>query len=279
MRTLHTDDGVPLHLRHWAATASPRGTVLVVHGLGEHIGRYAHVAAQLNDAGWQVFGHDHRGHGASGGARGALNRDDDLLRDLARVIDRVRESAPGPLVLLGHSMGGLIAGRFVAEALEATPAAWQRPVDALVMSSPALDAGMSSLKKGLLALLAPVVPQLVMGNGLKPEWVSRDPAVVLAYKNDPLVHDRVTPRLARFIVDGGALVLERAPRWRTPTLLMWAGADRCVAPRGSAAFATAAPKSAVQAREWPGLCHEIFNEPEQQQVLAALLQWLAQRGH
>lgn len=279
MQTLHTDDGVPLQLRHWAASASPRGTVLVVHGLGEHIGRYAHVAAQLNEAGWQVFGHDHRGHGASGGTRGVLNRDDDLLRDLARVIDHVREAAPGPLVLLGHSLGGLIAGRFVAEALEVSPAQWQRPVDALVMSSPALDAGISALKKGLLAVLGPIAPDLATSNGLKPEWVSRDPAVVLAYKNDPLVHDRVTPRLVRFIVDGGAFVLERAPRWRTPTLLMWAGADRCVAPRGSAAFAAAAPSDVVQAREWPGLYHEIFNEPEQQQVLGALSQWLAQRGH
>jgi alpha-beta hydrolase superfamily lysophospholipase len=279
MEPLQTSDGVSLHWRHWPATEAPRGSVLVVHGLGEHAGRYAHVAALLNGAGWHVFGYDHRGHGASGGARGALNRDDDLLRDLALVIDRVRETAPGPLVLLGHSMGGLIAGRFVAEALEASPADWQRPVDALAMSSPALDIGMKPLQKGLLAVLAPIAPHLATGNGLKPEWVSRDPAVVLAYKNDPLVHDRVTPRLVRFFVDGGAFVLERAPRWRTPTLLMWAGADRCVAPRGSAAFAAAAPRSVVQAQEWPGLYHEVFNEPEQQQVIGRLAQWLAHRGH
>jgi alpha-beta hydrolase superfamily lysophospholipase len=274
MQTLHTDDGVPLHLRQWAAGGTPRGTVLLVHGLGEHIGRYGHVAALLNEAGWQVAGHDQRGHGASGGARGALNREDDLLNDLARVIDHVRATVSGPLVLLGHSMGGLIAGRFVAEGLEATPAAWHRPVDALVMSSPALDAGMNALQQALLALLGPLAPRLAVGNGLKPEWVSRDPAVVLAYKNDPLVHDRVTPRLVRFIARGGTFVMERAPRWRTPTLLMWAGADRCVAPRGSAAFAAAAPQAVVQAREWPGLYHEIFNEPEQGQVLEALRQWL-----
>jgi alpha-beta hydrolase superfamily lysophospholipase len=255
MEPLHASDGVSLHWRHWPATEAPRGSVLVVHGLGEHGGRYAHVAALLNAAGWHVFGHDHRGHGASGGARGGLNRDDDLLRDLALVID------------------------FVAEALEASPADWQRPVDALAMSSPALDIGMKPLQRKLLAVLAPMTPNLATGNGLKPEWVSRDPAVVLAYKNDPLVHDRVTPRLVRFFVDGGAFVLERAPRWRTQTLLMWAGADRCVAPRGSAAFAAAAPRSVVQAQEWPGLYHEIFNEPEQQQVIGTLAQWLAQRGH
>jgi len=278
--TLQTGDGVPLHLRHWTALeGSVRGTVLIVHGLGEHVGRYAKLATHLNEAGWNVAGHDHRGHGASGGARGALSRSDDLLRDLALVIDHVRRAAPGPLVLLGHSMGGLIAGRFVAEGLEASPAEWHRPVDALVMSSPALDAGMKPLQKMLLGVLGPIAPDLAAGNGLKPEWVSRDPAVVLAYQNDPLVHDRVTPRLVRFIVDGGAFVLERAPRWHTPTLLMWAGADRCVAPRGSAAFAAAAPKAVLQAQEWPGLFHEIFNEPEQQQVIGALMQWLAHRGH
>jgi alpha-beta hydrolase superfamily lysophospholipase len=92
--------------------------------------------------------------------------------------------------------------------------------------------------------------------------------------DDPLVHDRVTGRLARFIADAGPQVLERAPRWRVPTLLMWAGADRCVAPAGSEHFATAAPERAVSLRVWPGLAHEIFNEPERDQVLGVLMQWL-----
>ena len=113
-----------------------------------------------------------------------------------------------------------------------------------------------------------------MGNGLNPEWISRDPAVVKAYASDPLVHDRITARLTRFIVDAGARVIGDAPRWALPTLLMWAGADRCVAPRGSEAFAAAAPANVVATKLWPGFSHEIFNEPEKTDVLTTLTNWL-----
>lgn len=274
MQALQTDDGLPLHLRQWRPGGPARGTVLIVHGLGEHIGRYAHVAARLNAAGWQVAGYDQRGHGASGGPRGGLPAPDSLLADLGRVIEALLRGAPAPLVLLGHSMGGLVAGRYVAEGLAARPAPWWRPVAALVMSSPALDPGMNAAQKALLALLGPLAPNLAVGNGLNPAWVSRDPAVVEAYRRDPLVHDRVTPRLVRFIVEAGQQVRAAAPRWQLPTLLMYAGADRCVAPAGSAAFAAAAP-ACVQHRAWPELFHEIFNEPEQAQVLDCLVGWLA----
>ena len=279
MQTLRTDDGLSLQLRRWPAPGQARGTVLIVHGLGEHTGRYGPVAGALNEWGWHVTGADLRGHGESGGPRGGLSRDDDLLRDLALVIDVVRPAADGPLVLLGHSMGGLVAGRLVAEGVAESPAAWWREVDALVLSSPALAADTSVVQQTLLATIGRAAPDLAVNNGLKPAWISRDPAVVQAYRADPLVHDRITPRLARFILDGGARVRELAPRWRTPTLLMWAGADRCVAPRGSAEFAAAAPAGVVTAREWPGLSHEIFNEPEQDDVLAELGRWLAQRSH
>ena len=273
--SLTTADGCRLHLQRWAAPgpAPSRGTVQIVHGLGEHIGRYAAVARALNAAGWHVVGHDQRGHGRSGGARGAVPAGPGLLADLSQVIDHVRH--PGCHVLLGHSMGGLVAARFVAEGTQATPAAWARAVDGLVLSSPALDAGMNAVQKALLALLGPLAPELRLGNGLQPDWISRDPAVVAAYRADPLVHGRITPRLVRFIVDGGALAQARAPHWRVPTLLMWAGADRCVAPRGSAAFAAAAPESVLTAQAFPALAHEIFNEPEREQVLLHLTRWLA----
>jgi alpha-beta hydrolase superfamily lysophospholipase len=199
-----------------------------------------------------------------------------MLADLAAVIDCLRQAQPGPLVLLGHSMGGMVAARFVAEALQPAPAAWSRPVEALVLSSPALAAELNALQKLLMAV-GSLVPDLPAGNGLKPEWISRDPAVVKAYVDDPLVHDRVTPRLARFILGGGEEVRALAPRWRTPTLLLWAGADRCVAPRGSAEFAAAAPPAVVQSRVWEGLFHEIFNEPERDRVVAHLVAWLDAR--
>ena len=276
--SLTTADGLSLHVQHWPAAAPARGSVLIVHGLGEHAMRYQHVARHLNERGWNVVGYDHRGHGRSGGAKGVLNQGDDLVRDLAAVIDDVRARHTGPLVLLGHSLGGLIAARFVAEGTNAAPAAWHRPVDALVLSSPALDPGMNAAQKLTLAIAGPLAPNLAVNNGLKPAWISRDPAVVQAYQADPLVHDRITPRLVRFILDGGEVALQQAPRWKVPTLLMWAGSDRCVAPRGSAAFAAAAPKDVVTAREFPALFHEIFNEPEQGEVFAALDAWLARRS-
>ena len=264
--TLTTSDGLTLHVREWLH-ADARGTVLIVHGLGEHVGRYAHIAAQLNTWGWNAVGYDQRGHGSSQGPRGALAQPDDLLRDLALVIDAVRDLRAGPVVLLGHSLGGLVAARFVTERL--------RSVDALVLSSPALDAGMNVFQKLLLGVLGPLAPNLAVSNGLKPAWISRDPAVVQAYKNDPLVHDRITPRMARFIIDSGELVRARAPQWAVPTLLLYAGSDRCVAPAGSAALAAAAPKSVLRAREFPSLFHEIFNEPEQREVFGVLGEWLS----
>lgn len=268
-----TDDGLKLHTRHWPATVPARGQLLIVHGLGEHIDRYAHVAAALNTAGWDVHGWDHRGHGRSEGRKGDIPDHDALLRDTARVIDAV--CRPGtPFVLLGHSLGGLIAARFADEALSAQPAAWSRPLDGLVLSSPALDPGLSGGQKLALALAENLTPGLAVGNGLKPDWISRDPAVVAAYASDPLVHDRITARLTRFIVDAGERVIADAPRWRLRTLLMWAGADRCVAPRGSEAFAAAAPANVVATRPWPGLFHEIFNEPEKEDVLRVLTDWL-----
>ena len=273
---LSTDDGLPLFLHDWPH-AAPRGTVLIVHGLGEHGGRYAHVAAQLNAWGWRVMAHDHRGHGRSGGERGRIASDDALQRDLSLVIDAARAGSTGPLLLLGHSMGGLIAARFVAEGLQAAPAPWHREVDGLVLSSPALRIGMNGFQKLLLATLGPLAPNLAVANGLDPSWVSRDPAVVAAYVADPLVHDRITPRLTRFIVDGGEFVRGVAPRWRVPTLLMWAGSDRCVAPSGCAEFAAAAPKAVLQAQVFEPLYHEIFNEPEQAQVFMRLQAWLQQR--
>ena len=272
--SLHTPDGVSLHLRQWAPEQPARGTVLLVHGLGEHIGRYAHVAAHLNADGWHVLGYDQRGHGASGGARGGLPRWDSLLCDLGQVVEAVRAELPRPLVLVGHSMGGLVAGRFVAEGLKKRPSAWWRKVDALVMSSPALDAGLNWHQKLLLAVSCRLLPGLAVGNGLDPAWVSRDPHVVEAYRRDPLVHDRITPRLARFIVEQGELVRQLASMWRVPTALIYAGADRCVAPRGSDGFAAVAPPKKVWSHRYERLAHELFNEPEQRQVLADLTRWL-----
>ncbi len=272
MEILRTGDGLKLRLQRWPAPGPVHGTVQIVHGLGEHIGRYAALAGALNAQGWNVVGHDHRGHGRSDGPRGGLPCSQALLLDLAAVTDHLR--GQGRHILLGHSMGGLIAARFVAESLRRDASRWVRDVDGLVLSSPALDIGLGPAQRALLPVLSRLAPGLRLGNGLRPEWISRDPEVVRDYSADPLVHDRITPRLVRFMVEAGRLVRSCAGRWQTPTLLLWAGADRCVAPAGSAAFAAAAPAAVVTAQVFPDLHHEIFNEPEREQVVAALTAWL-----
>jgi alpha-beta hydrolase superfamily lysophospholipase len=204
-------DGENLALYEWPAQVwqpanalPPRGVVLMVHGLGEHAGRYAHVARHLLDWGFAVRAYDQRGHGESGGVRGGVSSDALLLEDLTEVIDDTRQRAmrslpPGdngeaaalPLILLGHSLGGLVAGRFVSLNI--------RAVDGLVMSSPALDPGLSAIQKWMLATVPAIAPNLRVNNGLKPEYLSRDPEVVQRYVADPLVHAKISARLARFI--------------------------------------------------------------------------------
>jgi len=266
-------DGENLAVYDWPlADGRPqRGTVLLVHGLGEHAGRYHAVAHHLNAWGFAVRAYDQYGHGQSDGPRGGLNHDMRLLDDLADMVDATRARTPEglPLVLLGHSMGGLVAARFVAMHL--------RPVDALVLSSPALDPGLNAVQKVLLATLPGVAPNLRISNGLDAQYLSHDPAVVAAYQADPLCHDRISARLARFIATGGPATVARAAHWSVPTLLMWAGDDRLVQPAGSAAFAAAAPRGVVESRCFDALWHELFNEQDAAPVFAALRQWLDAR--
>lgn len=256
--------------------AAPRGTIAFVHGLGEHSGRYRRLAGELREDGWSTLTYDLHGHGGSPAKRGVLVTDATLLEELAGMLDRVDRR---PLVLFGHSMGGLVAARFAAEGLAEQPAGWCRNVDALVLSSPALLRTLTWSERIRLAIGGRLTPDLAVRNGLDSSKISHDPAVVRAYQTDPLVHDRVTPRLARFILDSGKLVRELAPRWEVPTLLLWAGDDALVDPRGSEEFAAAAPRAVVHAEMFPGLYHEIFNEaePARTKVVASLRAWLGER--
>lgn len=277
LSTFVASDGENIAVQDWPLEpgAAPRGMILLVHGLGEHVGRYDQLARQLNDWGFAVRGYDQYGHGESGGRRGGLPTDDRLLEDLADMVDSTRArmerqaQKQTPLILLGHSMGGLVAARFVALAL--------RPVEALVLSSPALDPGLNAVQKLLLAVLPTIAPDLRVGNGLDPSLISHDPAVVAAYRQDRRVHDRISGRLARFIANGGPATLAQAPNWTVPTLLLYAGADRLVNPAGSQAFAAAAPKEVVTARRFDTLYHEIFNELKRAPVLDELKRWLDAR--
>jgi alpha-beta hydrolase superfamily lysophospholipase len=271
MSTLETIDQDKLAIYKWplGSDTTRRGTALLVHGLGEHMGRYAHVAKHLNELGFAVRGYDHFGHGLSTGDRGGLPSDSRMLDDLAKVIAGTRKTMPAgePLVLIGHSMGGGVVGRFVALNIA--------PVDALVMSSPALDPGLNLVQKALLAVLPKIAPNLRIGNGLNANYICRDAAVVATYLADPLVHDRISARLASVIATSGAATIQAAPKWTTPTLLMFAGEDKLVSPAGSRAFGAAAP-ACVTTQAFEHMYHEIFNAPDQAQVFSVLKTWLDQ---
>ena len=268
-------DGTHLALRDWplASGVKARAQVLVVHGLGEHSGRYAALARRLNDWGFAVRGYDQYGHGLSGGPQGGLSSDMRLLDDLAVVLDGMRAEMPKnqAIVLLGHSMGGLVAADFVASGL--------RHVDALVLSSPALALHLTAVQKALMAGLPKLLPNLRVASGLKSRHLSHDPQVVQAYDTDALQHKRISARLARYMAEGGAHVLAKARNWCVPTLLLWAGQDKLVDPAGSAAFAQQAPANVVQAQCFESAYHEIFNESPElaAPVFARLQQWLDQR--
>ncbi len=273
LSTFVANDGDNIMILDWPLESGVplRGVVIVVHGLGEHAGRYEHVAHRLNEWGFAVRSYDQCGHGESGGARGSLPTDSRLLDDLADIVDstRLRMGKDVPLILLGHSMGGLVAGRFVSLAI--------RPVDGLVMSSPALDPGLSRVQKMLVSVLPKIAPNLRVGNGLNPEFISHDPEVVAAYLADPLVHDRISARLAGFIAHASAQTLARARHWKVPTLLMFAGDDRLLNPKGSRTFAANAPRHLVAGVCFEDLYHEIFNELDSGPVFDTLQKWLNSR--
>lgn len=285
-------DGQILALYEWEPDSSPvglddepshlRGMVLIVHGLGEHALRYEHVAAQLMAWGFAVRSYDQRGHGESGGARGAVPTEGALLYDLAEIVDDTRAHAlrrdggdpgkPLPLILLGHSMGGLIAGRFVALGV--------RPVSGLVMSSPALDAGLTAFQRLKLNIGYRLAPNLCVGNGLDAQYISHDEDVVRGYKADARIHKKISPRLGKFITHAGPPTVQAAAKWRLPTLLMFAGEDKLVNPDGSREFARiaasspAVPPGTVTAHCFEGMYHEIFNERDSGEVFVRLKSWL-----
>lgn len=273
LRSFTAHDGSNLAVVDWPLPSGvpSRGLVVIVHGLGEHAGRYDHVAERLNSWGFAVRSYDQHGHGESDGKPGALPSDTFLLDNLAELLDtsRRRMDPRLPLVLMGHSLGGLVAARLVSLNL--------RQVDGLVLSSPALDAGMNAFQKLLVSVLPRLAPDLRVGNGLNAQYLSHDAGVVQAYRDDPMVHDRISARLARFIADAGPAVLASAPQWRVPTLLLFAGADHLVNPEGSRAFAAAAPPGVVSAHCFEGLYHEIFNEVDREAVFERLKGWLDAR--
>lgn len=259
--TFQTRDGNRLYRLDWPVAGATR-TALIVHGLGEHAGRYEHVAGWLNQHGLSVCAFDLYGHGRSSGRRGHLATDTQLVDHLVEV----SASLPGPVILIGHSLGGLIASSAIAhDRIKPT---------GLVLSSPALAVPTHAWQRAALAILPRWAPNLTLGNGLEPAHLSHDPKIVQAYRDDPLVHDRICARLGGFVAGEGARVRERAATWPVRTLLLYAGADRLVDPAGSDAWSAKAPRPLATSCRFNTLYHEIFNEPDAAPVFKALEDWL-----
>ena len=255
-------DETPLQVRHWSPTGEPWATVLIVHGIGEHSGRYERTGRLMAEAGLDVHAFDIRGHGLSGGRRVYVRRWEDFLDDLEVRLRAVRE--PGrPLVLFGHSMGALIA---------LTYACSDRPApDLLVLSAPPLGAAVPVWQRSLAPILSRLAPTLVLANPISGDQLSRDPAVGTAYFADPLVQPRSTARLGAELLKAMKRGRAGLGRLNVPTLVIHGGADTLVPTRVSEPLA-AIP--GVERRVLPGLRHETLNEPEGPQVVAAIVEWL-----
>lgn len=264
--------GVSIFWHAWLPSEAPAAVLMLAHGLGEHLGRYQQVAEFFVGQGYAVFALDHRGHGRSGGKRGHVERFADYLADLDLLRRRVGESFPGKKIfLLGHSLGGLIAAHYAL--------AHQPELSGLITSSAAFKVKIeaNAVKLALGGFFSRHWPSLTMSNELDPNHISRDPAVVKAYISDPLVHDRVS---ARWFTEFTAAIEQaqaRAPELKLPLLVMQSAADQLVVPEGASEFYAKAGSRDKTLKLWPGLYHEMFNEPEKAEVMKFTSEWLHAR--
>jgi acylglycerol lipase len=242
--------GVDIFWQSWLPDGAPKGVVLLVHGLGEHSGRYTNVVHRLVPEGYAVYALDHMGQ----------------FRQ--QVVPR---HSGIPTFLLGHSMGGLIASLHALEHAEG--------LSGLVLSAPAVyvGEGVSALTIAIGKILSVVAPQVGV-LPVRPEFVSRDPVVVAAYSNDPLVFHKKTPaRLAAELLRSINGLGPRLQDMQLPLLVMQGTADRLVDPKGASWFVESVSSADKTLKTYAGLYHEIFNEPEHAEVIGDLLGWLRQR--
>jgi alpha-beta hydrolase superfamily lysophospholipase len=274
-----TADGIELFVRDWPlpADARRRGAALLMHGLGEHCGRYSHVAAALNSIGIAVRGYDHRGFGQSGGRRGMMPTRTAYLDDAKLVFDSLAAEAraagdDAAPFLIGHSMGGAISARAVT-------GGWIRP-RGLVLSSPALKLPLSAAAQLFVRMASLAAPHHARPHGIPLRFISRDPRVFTEVKADPHCHDLATPRLVAFLIDAGRQARRDASALDVPTLLLVSGDDRLVDPDGSREFAAATASEFCTMKFYPALYHEVFNEvePDRARVLADLCAWINQQS-
>jgi alpha-beta hydrolase superfamily lysophospholipase len=251
-----------------------RARLVLVHGLGEHSGRYAEFGARMAAAGVATFAMDLRGHGLSDGQRGHVPSFDVLLQDLDRFHREVEglTDARAPMFLLGHSLGGLIALRYQEE--------YDERFRGAIITSPWLATAMTvpRWKANLAHALAKFIPSLPLSSGIDPEHVSRDPDIVERYRTDPLVHDRITPRLFSEVSSAMGLVLQRSDRIREPVLFMVAGDDRLVDTDRSLRFARSISVTDLTVNVYPDHYHELLNEPDRAAIHGEIRDWIVARA-
>lgn len=269
-RRVQSFDGLELHAQCWRPDGVARGVVLMVHGLGEHSGRYGNVVDALVPRGYCCWGFDYRGHGRSPGRRVHVGHFREYTADLAAALGTVRAAHDEPIVALGHSQGGLVV----------TDLALSRPegLAGIVLSSPLLgihpDRRPGLVLAAAARVLSRVAPTLSFNNEVGSGYLSHDSEVVAAYDADPLVSHRVSARWFTTTLEVLADVNRHVDELAVPALVMQSGDDHLVDAAATRAWAARAPAELVEYVEWPGLYHEMFNEPQRDEVLARVAGWL-----
>ncbi|MBN2078287.1 MAG: lysophospholipase [Spirochaetes bacterium] len=260
--------GTEIFFQNWD-TSSPRGILVIAHGVGEHGGRYTNIIRELAKNGISIYAPDHRGHGRSGGPRGHVESFMDYVYDLKLFIDLIKEEKNElPLVLLGHSMGGVIACKYALS--------YPDDVDALVLSSPAVMPAVEvpAWKTKLGKVFSRYAPSFSMKTGLNPEELSHDLDVVDAYENDRLVHDHVSARWYTEFTKAGEECINRALELRMPLMVFQGREDKIVDYRGSETLFRNASSLKKELHIFEGLYHETMNEKDNVTVLQLVARWI-----
>lgn len=265
------NDDVTFYMQGWEPEGKPKAIVCLVHGLGEHTGRYAHVGEALNAAGYALFGFDLRGHGQTGGPRGHFPSLDAVMQDIRQFVEFQRGNHPAlPLFLYGHSLGGLLTLAYVLQHGEG--------LNGVIVTGAGLRSPLQEQKAkiALVRLLGSLMPTLIIKSDLETAALSRDEEVVRRYAADPLVHDKVSLGFGRVGIAAVDLCFARAREFKPPLLIMHGTADRITYPSGSEEFAklTGETNKDVTLKLWEGMYHEIHNEPEQTQVFKFMIEWM-----
>jgi alpha-beta hydrolase superfamily lysophospholipase len=259
--------GLTLFAVNWAVE-NPRAIIALVHGQGEHIGRFNHLADWFNQHGIAVLGFDHQGYGRSEGKRGHAQNLQVLMDDIGLLLDQARKLYPGtPLFLYGHSMGGGLALNYVTRE--------QPKLNGLIVTGPWIRLAFEAPAFKVIAgkILRRFMPTLTLPTGLVSHFISRDLAVVKAYNADPLVHNKLSAAAGIALLEGAKWLDGWSSEFKIPVLLQHGGDDKITSAPATRRFAERV-KGDITHREWPGLYHEIHNEKEQEQVFEYTLHWM-----